>query len=537
MDVVTNAFCAGGNVLGNGTWMNVGGNLGVTYGGLDAQDQTGAAPYFNPDGGKSVRLLNPCDDSSCNWFDAAAVMTTRRWYPTLETLEDGTMIIIGGCLFGGYVNDAKQTNPTYEFFPSKGDPIGSPILDRTLPTNLYPLTWLLPSGNLLIQSNWETVLLDYKQNREYPLDNITDAVRTYPASAGTVMLPLTPSNNWTATVLFCGGLNLQSDQWVVTNNIAALDASASCVKITPDISSSYVQDDPLPEGRTMGNLILLPDGRIFCLNGAAKGSAGYGNTTWAIGQSFSTNPLLSPAIYDPNAPAGSRWSRQGLSPSNIPRMYHSSATLLPDGSIWVSGSNPNADYTVGPDVTYATEYRVERFYPSYYNERRPQPQGLLQSLSYGGPFFNVTLTKADLFGDVNNLKNTNVVVIRPGFSTHTMNMGQRSVTLSSTYTGKSDGSGVLHVSQLPPNPAILVPGPAYLFVVVKGVPSVGVQIMVGSGQLGTQTLSPVAALPSSTIAPPSPSGSKQNGSTRVAAGSTATWTLLWTVITAAYFFS
>jgi hypothetical protein len=29
MDVVTNSFCAGGGVLGNGTWLNVGGNQGM----------------------------------------------------------------------------------------------------------------------------------------------------------------------------------------------------------------------------------------------------------------------------------------------------------------------------------------------------------------------------------------------------------------------------------------------------------------------------------------------------------------------------
>ena len=39
-------------------------------------------------------------------------------------------------------------------------------------------------------------------------------------------------------------------------------------------------------------------------------------------------------------------------------------------------------------------------------------------------------------------------------------MGQRFVQLDSSYTGNTDGSGVVHVSQLPPNPAILVPGPA-----------------------------------------------------------------------------
>ena len=110
------------------------------------------------------------------------------------------------------MNDASQTNPTYEFFPSQGNPIASPILQTTLPVNLYPLTWLLPSGNILIQSNWATVVLNYQTNVETPLDNIPSAVRTYPASAGTAMLPLTPGNNWTATIMFCGGTDLASDR-------------------------------------------------------------------------------------------------------------------------------------------------------------------------------------------------------------------------------------------------------------------------------------------------------------------------------------
>lgn len=61
------------------------------------------------------------------------------------------------------------------------------------------------------------------------------------------------------------------------------------------------------------------------------GTGGYGNQSWAIGESYADHPTLMPVIYDPNAPAGSRWSRDGLSASTIPRMYHSVATLLPDG--------------------------------------------------------------------------------------------------------------------------------------------------------------------------------------------------------------
>ena len=71
-------------------------------------------------------------------------------------------------------------------------------------------------------------------------------------------------------------------------------------------------------------------------------------------------------------------------------------------------------------------------------------------------------------------------------------MGQRMVVLNSTYTGFGNNSGaVLHVSQVPPNPAVIAPGPALLFVVVKGVPSVGIQIMVGPGQIGPQPILPI----------------------------------------------
>ena len=210
----------------------------------------------------------------------------------------------------------------------------SNILSTTLPVNLYPLTWLLPSGKIFLQSNWKTALLDYKTKKETPLDDMLDAVRVYPASGGSTMLPLTPDNNYTATLLFCGGQDLQSDQWTTDWNIAVHNASDSCVRITPDESASYVEDDPLPEGRTMGNLILLPNGQIFMLNGAQTGTAGYGPQDWTINESYADNSLTMPAIYDPSAEKGKRWTRDGLSESTVPRMYHSGATLLPDGECY-----------------------------------------------------------------------------------------------------------------------------------------------------------------------------------------------------------
>lgn len=188
-------------------------------------------------------------------------------------------------------------------------------------------------------------------------------------------------------------------------------------------------------------------------------------------------------------------------------MYHSSATLLPDGSVAVSGSNPNADYVSPKQIPpfpnanykYFTEYRIEIFYPDYYDHVRPDPMGMPTNITYGGDYFNVTLTKDDLFGVTSNIKKTKAVLIRTGFSTHAMNMGQRHVELMTSFTTHADGGAELHVAQMPPNPAILVPGPALFFIVVDGIPSNAAWVTVGDGVIGQQTILPESVLPQSII--------------------------------------
>lgn len=125
---------------------------------------------------------------------------------------------MGGSRNGAYVNSAALSVPSYEYFPPAGPPIISPFLENTLPVNLYPLTWLLPSGKLLVQAAFSTILLDRKNNVETPLDDMPHAVRVYPASAGTFMMPLTPANNWTATIMFCGGSNIANEEYDHTSH-------------------------------------------------------------------------------------------------------------------------------------------------------------------------------------------------------------------------------------------------------------------------------------------------------------------------------
>jgi Domain of unknown function (DUF1929) len=341
-------------------------------------------------------------------------------------------------------------------------------------------------------------------------------IRVYPASGANAMLPLTPANNYIPTILFCGGTTMPDAAWGDYGYPAVdtwtIPASQQCDRITPEPADGsapvYTQDDSLPVGRSMAQFIHLPDGTTLLLNGAQYGVAGYGQRTGTTptlaqmpyGESLAGGPVLQPLIYNANAPAGSRFSAAGLSPSTIPRMYHSSAILLPDGSVMVAGSNPHAD--VVTNTVYPTTWTAEYFYPPYFSAKtRPTPQGLPTTLSYGGAYFDITITPASYTGNVSAAaSSTMVYLIRQGFTTHAMNMGQRSMQLNSTYSVSANGNYVVHTAQLPPNPNLFQPGPAYLFVTINGIPSIGSPVIIGSGKYGTQQTAARSALPPTTNA-------------------------------------
>lgn len=117
-----------------------------------------------------------------------------------------------------------------------------------------------------------------------------------------------------------------------------------------------------------------------------------------------------------------------------------------------------------------------------------------ETLSYGGNYWDITLNTTDEA----IVKTAKVNVVRGGFSTHAMSMGQRFLELSTSYTIDPDNNRTtLHVSQMPPNAALFQPGPVMLFLVLDGVPSWGEYIIVGSGNIGTQPTAAAETLPSS----------------------------------------
>ncbi|KAK1235191.1 hypothetical protein PQX77_001596 [Marasmius sp. AFHP31] len=541
MDVKTNVFCAAGMHLPNGSYVTFGGNKALGPGDTPSDDgkDTFDSRLGVFDGRKSIRLVDPCtssDDwssSKCQWFDDPSVlaMQKQRWYAGAEPLGDGSIVLIGGFTNGGYVNrNTPNTDPlfegpgdgqpggaepTYEFFPANGREAQiMQFMGKTSGLNSYAHTFLMPSGKMFVQANFSTILWDYDANVETELPDMPGKViRVYPASGATAMLPLTPSNEYNPTILFCGGSDMPDESWgnyaFPAINTWDYPASRDCQRITPEpkdgSTPQYTKDDDMLDPRSMGQFIILPTGKLLVVNGARKGTAGYAQATgqtktygeMPFGMSLATDPTFTPAMYDPDAPSGKRWSNEGLSASKIPRLYHSSAILLPDASVLVAGSNPNVD--VNTSTVYSTEYRAEVFYPSYFSASvRPQPGGIPKTLSYGGDAFDITIPASSYSGAGNDAaQNTHVAVVRPGWTTHAMNLGQRYLQLQNTYTVNSDGSITLHTAQMPPNANVFQPGPAMVFVVVNGIPSNGTFVTVGSGNMEKQTLGAVASLPSS----------------------------------------
>ncbi|CCF48116.1 hypothetical protein NDA11_003367 [Ustilago hordei] len=544
VSVTTNTFCASGATLGNGTWVVAGGNQAVGYGGAAVPQNL--SPYQDYDGTRAIRLLEP---GSKTWIDSPSTSTTQvnmmqsaRWYPGIEVLEDGSVLFVGGAVGGGYINrntpnvdpyyQGGGSNPTYEYFPSKGAQRVCDFMGKTSGLNMYPHTYLMPSGKIFMQANYSTVMWDHVNNNETALPDMPgQVIRVYPASGAVAMLPLTPENKYTPTILFCGGSVLSDQLWGnyagPGGNILGITASTDCSSISPEDNQGnanpnvqYVKEGDLPEGRSMGQFIHLPDGTMVIVNGANKGTSGYTNATYntiqyngrtIVTEGLSQDPTYVPVIYDPSKPQGQRITNAGLSASTIARLYHSSAVLLPDGSVMVAGSNPHQDVTLDmPTGTtpqaFNTTYEVEKWYPPYWDSPRPQPQGMPTSIPYGGQPFNITVD-GNFMGDSANAKaaNTKFAIIRPGFSTHAMNMGQRAVYLDYTYTVNEDASVTYMLNPLPNTiymNRLIVPGPALFFVTVGGVPSMGKMIMVGTGATGTGNVPFTANLGSALVTLP-----------------------------------
>ncbi|XP_027356986.1 aldehyde oxidase GLOX-like [Abrus precatorius] len=441
--VQTNVWCSSGSVSPDGTLVQTGG--------------------FN-DGDRAVRTFNPC--GTCDWEEVNNGLAARRWYATNHVLPDGRQIVIGG---------RRQFN--YEFYPkteaNAKNTYSLPFLvqtnDRDAENNLYPFVFLNVDGNLFIFANDRAILLDYNKNRvvkTYPRIPGGDP-RCYPSTGSAVLLPLKnlQAKNVEAEVLICGGAPRGAFPQTLSGRFVGALKTCARIKIT-DPNPDWVMET-MPGARVMSDMVMLPNGNVLIINGAAVGTAG-----WELGR----NPVLNPFLYKPDSPLGSRFELQN--PSSIPRMYHSSAVLLRDGRVLVAGSNPHIFYNFS-NVMFPTELRLEAFSPSYleagFSDVRPRivaPESPTK-LKYAQALkirFEVTATLAR--------DSVTATMLAPPFTTHSFSMNQRVLVLEPKNLNDV-GESTHEVEVTAPSSAILAPPGFYLlFVVHQEIPSQGVWVQI-----------------------------------------------------------
>lgn len=361
---------------------------------------------------------------------------------------------------------------SYEYIPVEGQSNTKPyyfdFLRQTSnreENNLYPFVHLSTDGNVFIFANNRSVLLNPITNkivREFPA--LPGGHRNYPASGLSVLLPIKlHSQNKEvipAEVLVCGG-SAHIDAYSKAENQIFYTALKDCGRIKITDKNPVWKREFMPSPRIMGDGMVLPTGDVLLLNGAKRGSSGWG---------FARDPNTTPVLYSPRAKRGFRFRE--LKASGIPRVYHSSSVVLPDGKVLVAGSNTNNGYIY--DAMFPTELRVEKFSPPYLHpslaKYRPQIVAATfpERITYGAKY-EVQI----LLGSKVDKKNIRVTMYAPAFTTHGVNMNQRLLDLGLEEVITNDSLGyhsIIFAS--PPSGKIAPRGYYLLFVVNQGVPSI-----------------------------------------------------------------
>lgn len=435
MHVKTDVFCSAGLTLPDrlGRQLNIGGWSG---------DSLYGVRLYTPDGSPGAPSINDWEEN----FQTLALQK-GRWYPTGLIMANGSILVVGG-------EDGSNGPPVpnLEVLPRRGGIVECEWLERTDPYNLYPFLAVLPStgdifvayyneARILNQVNFDTIrqLPDMPGAVNNPL-----AGRTYPLEGTMMLLPQSAPYTAPLGVLLCGGSTPFGGH--------ALD---NCVSTTPEVAGAEWTIEKMPSKRVMSCMTALPDGTYLIVNGAKEGVAGFG-----LASDANHNAVL----YDPSKEVGRRMSL--LANSTIDRYYHSESILLQDGSVLISGSDPET-----PGLLQET--RIEIFKPPYLL-RGPAPAFTITDRDWAhGSTAQVTITlraagtvKFSLMGIES--------------STHGNSMGQRTIFPAFTCAGTTC------TITAPPNANVCPPGWFQLFLLENGVPSQSAFVRIGGdpGNLG-----------------------------------------------------
>jgi hypothetical protein len=366
---------------------------------------------YNATGNVGVRNTDFFDPVSETW-SPGPLMNQTRWYPTALELPDGSVFALGG-----QHNDQSVTR-SIERYDVQNNAFAELPRRANRDIGLFPRTFVLPSGVIFrAGDSQDTEFFDPASATWHFVDNFRIGGRF---DGNMVLLP------GLKKVLAAGG----------TPGTHATATSEIIDLTTPHPHWRYVA--PMHHARLEANAVLMPDGTVLVVGG------GFGFPYHA--------PVKVAESFDP---ATQTWRE--MAAQVAPRMYHSTAILLPDGRVFSAGSDD-------PRSMFRT--KAELYSPPYlFKGPRPVIARAPSRVTYNAPFDIATPDTGRI---------ARVVLIKLGAATHAVNFDQRYLALAF----RVHGGRILATS--PAGPTLAPPGSYMLFLVdANGVPSVANMIWLG----------------------------------------------------------
>jgi concanavalin A-like lectin/glucanase superfamily protein/galactose oxidase-like protein/Kelch motif protein len=363
------------------------------------------------------------DPETNAWTDVTP-MAYARWYPSLIKLPDGRMLVVSGAIDCSDCTNPNGSHTGIAPLPEIFDPrilTWSTISTASLRLPLYPHLFVLPDGRVFAAASQEDPMVSQVLDLTAGTWAAVDSPHKLDGGSSVMYRP--------GKVMKCGAA--RNPDYPIANA-----AATTYVIDMTQPSPTWRQTASMANSRTEHNLVLLPDGTVMANGG------GVNSDVSNLGAAVLTAELWNPTTET--------WS--ALAPGQVPRLYHSVALLLPDGTVFAGGGGHPPGFGV-------EQYQAEIYSPPYlFKGPRPSITASPSVVGYGQSFFLQTPDGAGA---------ASVALIAQGSVTHGFNSNQRYLSLSFTQT-----AGGLNVTA-PANSNLAPPGYYMMFLVNgTGVPSV-----------------------------------------------------------------
>lgn len=377
---------------------------------------------------------------------SAADMRIPRGYQASTTISDGRVFTIGGSFSGGIGGkDGEIYDPETDNWSLLPGCSSEPMLTNDA-GGLYRSdnhAWLFAwSNGSVLQAGPSTRMhwfhthgngsMSFAGTRANDSDAMTGSAVMYDAGKG--------------KILTLGGAPSYND------SLATSNAHVITVR-KPGEAVDVEQLDNMHSARAFANAVILPDGKVFIVGGQSHPIV-----------FFDGNSSMIPEMWDPET---KKFTELPALPT--PRNYHSTALLLPNGTVFVGGGG------LCPWQCDVNHLDAHIYTPPYFFEAdgvtpatRPVITRVANPTLKVGQTIFVTLSKP-----VESNQKLTFSMVRMASSTHTVNTDQRRVKVS-----PQAATSTLFTLGLPRDPGVLLPGYWHLFAMLNGVPSVAETILI-----------------------------------------------------------